>query len=221
MSVERSFVQTVLILGASGAVGQQVLAQALAHPGIVRVVAPTRLALPPHAHLDNPLVDFSALPDSAPWWQADAALCALGTTRKQAGSAAAFYRVDHDYVLAAARLALAAGTPTFVLNSSLGADEKSYGLYLKTKGETERDLSALGFASLALVRPSLLDAGTRADFRLGEEVGLWLNRYLGRWLPDAWRAVAVGDVAKTMLDAALAPVPGIRIIASSEIAASQ
>ena len=213
--------QTVLILGASGAVGQQLLAQALIHPGVAHVVAPTRRPLPAHPLLHNPIVDFAALPESATWWRADAVLCALGTTRKQAGSAAAFYRVDHDYVLAAARLAHAAGTPTFVLNSSLGADEKSYGWYLKTKGETERDLSALGFASLTWVRPSLLDAGTRADFRLGEEVGLWLNRYLGGLLPRAWRAVAVADVAKAMLDAALAPVPGIRVISSSEIAGSQ
>ncbi|MCP9758502.1 NAD-dependent dehydratase [Aquitalea sp. S1-19] len=218
MSAERSFVQTVLILGASGAVGQQMLAQALAHPGIVRVVAPTRRALPPHPHLDNPLVDFAALPDSAPWWQADAALCALGTTRKQAGSAAAFYRVDHDYVLAAARLAYAAGTPAFVLNSSLGADEKSYGLYLKTKGETERDVRALGFASLTIVRPSLLDAGPRPQQRRAEEIGLWLNRHLACFVPKKWRAIPVDKVAAAMLAAALAAKPGVRVVESAEMA---
>ncbi|MGL6069906.1 NAD(P)H-binding protein [Craterilacuibacter sp.] len=210
--------QSLLILGATGAVGQQLLAQALAHSDVACVVAPTRRALPAHAKLKNPIVDFEALPADAPWWQADAALCALGTTRKQAGSDAAFYRVDHDYVLAAARHAHAAGTPAFVLNSSLGADAGARGLYLRTKGEAERDVMALGFASLAIVRPSLLDAGPRAQLRTGEEFGLWLDRHLGCLVPQKWRAIRVDKVADSMLATALAATPGVRVIESGEMA---
>ena len=103
--------KTILILGATGQVGQALLQLALQHPEISRVVAPTRRPLPPHANLDNPLVDFEALPEDASWWKADLALCALGTTLRQAKSRAGFYRVDHDYVLTAARLAQRAGTP--------------------------------------------------------------------------------------------------------------
>ena len=109
--------KTVLILGATGQVGQALLELALQHPEISRVVAPTRRPLPPHANLDNPLVDFEALPEDAAWWKADLTLCALGTTLRQAKSKAGFYRVDHDYILAAAKLARHAGTPTFGLVS--------------------------------------------------------------------------------------------------------
>ncbi len=97
--------KTVLILGATGQIGQALLELALQHPEISRVVAPTRRPLPPHANLDNPLVDFEALPEDAAWWKADLTLCALGTTLRQAKSKAGFYRVDHDYILAAAKLA--------------------------------------------------------------------------------------------------------------------
>ena len=131
---------------APGLVGQQALALALADARVTRVVAPTRRPLPAHERLLNPQVDFEQLPAEAPWWRADAVLCALGTTRRQAGSAEAFRRVDHDYVLAACRLAREAGTPTCVYVSSLGADAAGGGLYLRVKGETERDLAALGFA---------------------------------------------------------------------------
>ncbi|MDD1643438.1 MAG: hypothetical protein LUQ29_09255 [Methylococcaceae bacterium] len=138
--------KTVLILGATGQVGQALLQLALQHPEISRVVAPTRRPLPPHANLDNPLVAYEALPEDATWWKADLALCGLGTTLRQAKSQAGFFRVDHDYVLAAAKLAQRAGTPTFGLVSSLGADAASFLFYLKTKGETEQALTTLGFA---------------------------------------------------------------------------
>src|SRR3546814_6672143 len=87
-------------------VGQLVLARLLESPGVARVVAPTRrpLALRQPV-LENPVVDFDALPADAPWWAVDAAICTLGTTLAVAGSRDAFRRVDHDYPLAVARLA--------------------------------------------------------------------------------------------------------------------
>ncbi|QZA78714.1 NAD(P)H-binding protein [Deefgea tanakiae] len=209
--------KTVLILGATGAVGRHLLAQALQHPDIARVIAPTRRALPAHAKLENPIVDFESLPLDAPWWHVDAALCALGTTLKTAGSAAAFRRVDYDYILNAAQRLRAAGTPCLVLNSTMGANASARGLYLKTKGETERDVMALGFASLTIVRPSLLNAGKRPEQRLAEDIGLCLDRYLGRWIPLKWRAIEVEKVAQNMLKAALAAKPGVSWLESAEL----
>src|SRR3546814_1416100 len=71
----------ILHVGATGLVGQLVLARLLESPGVARVVAPTRrpLALR-HPALENPVVDFDALPADAPWWAVDAAICTLGTT---------------------------------------------------------------------------------------------------------------------------------------------
>ena len=206
----------LLILGATGLVGQQVLAQALADPGMAQVVAPTRRSLAPHPKLLNPIVDFKALPQ-ADWWAADAVVCCLGTTLKLAGSPAAFREVDHDHVLAAARLARAAGTPTFALNSSLGASAGSGNLYLRTKGETEDSLAALGFASLTLVRPSLMDGGPRPDFRLGEAVGLWLFRLARPLIPARYRAVRTEVVARALLQAARQAPPGRHCVENADI----
>ena len=117
--------KTVLIIGASGQVGQAMLQLALQDVDILKVVAPSRRPLSPHAKLENPIVDFDKLPEDAPWWKADFALCTLGTTLRQAKSEAGFYRADHDYVLATAKLAHRAGTPVFGLVSSLGANPSS------------------------------------------------------------------------------------------------
>jgi uncharacterized protein YbjT (DUF2867 family) len=206
----------LLILGASGLVGQHVLAQALADLSVAQVVAPTRRALAPHPKLLNPIVDFKALLQ-ADWWAADAVVCCLGTTLKLAGSPAAFREVDHDYVLAAARLARAAGTPTFALNSSLGASAGSGNLYLRTKGETEDDLLALGYASLTLVRPSLLDGGPRPHARPGEAVAVWLFRLARPLIPARYRAVRTEAVARALLAAVQQAQPGLSCVENAEI----
>lgn len=213
--------KTLLLLGATGQVGGQVLRLALAHPRVGRIVAPTRRPLDaPDAfgqRLANPVVDFERLPAEADWWRADAALCALGTTMKLAGSQSAFRRVDHDYVVESAGLARQAGTPVFALNSSLGADSGSGNFYLRVKGETERDVGALGFESVTIVRPSLLDAGTRPDFRLGETVGLAAAKLMRPLIPRRYRPVTTGAVARVMLDAALRAEPGVRAIESDAL----
>ncbi len=209
--------KTVIILGATGQVGQALLQLALQHPEISRVVAPTRRPLPPHDNLDNPLVDYDALPETAIWWKADLALCALGTTLRQAKSRAGFYRVDHDYVLAAAKLTKGAGTPAFGLVSSLGADASSRLFYLRTKGETEQALSTLGFASLVLVRPSLLIGGSRSSARHLEAFGLFLGKHLASLLPRHYRAVTTTQVARALLEAGLGAPVGLQVIESEQL----
>lgn len=209
--------KTLLILGGTGLVGQQLVQAALAEPTVGQVVAPGRRPLPSHDRLINPLVDFDHLPATADWWRADAVVCALGTTLRQAGSKAAFRKVDHDYVLAAAELARKSGTPTFVLNSSLGADSSSKSFYLRVKGETEQDLQQLGFDSLTLVRPSLLAGGERPDWRPGETAGLWLARRLGRLIPARYQPVSAAAVGQCMLKAALMAAAGAHEIESADI----
>jgi uncharacterized protein YbjT (DUF2867 family) len=209
--------KTVLIFGATGQVGQALLQLALQHPEISRIVAPTRRPLPSHARLDNPLVDFEALPEDAAWWKADLTVCALGTTLRQAKSKAGFYRVDHDYILAAAQLALRAGTPTFGLISSLGANASSRSFYLKVKGETEQALGTLGFVSLIIARPSLLIGGTRVNARPMEAFWLFLGKHLVALLPRRYRAITTHQVAKSLLEACLCAAAGLHVIKSEQL----
>ena len=153
----------LMLVGGTGLVGAQVLAQALADPRVTKVIAPTRRALAPHAKLENPLVDFDQLDSGAPWWAVNAVVCTLGTTIGQAGSQAAFRKVDLEYPLAVAKLAQNAGAGTFVINTALGADVKSGVFYTRVKGEVEVALEKMTFGSLTLVRPSMLDGGPRPD----------------------------------------------------------
>ena len=209
--------RTLLILGATGQVGQELLRLALGHPEVGRVIAPTRRRLPPDPKLENPIVDFDSLPTDAPEWQADIALCALGTTRRQAGSRKGFYHVDHDLVLGIATMCRKTGIPVFGLVSSLGANTESKAFYLRVKGDTERDLQTLGFPSLILIRPSLLVGGSRSISRPLEAFGHLLASHLALLLPARYRPVSTRAVARTLLAASLIAQPGLQIIESEGI----
>lgn len=209
--------KTVLILGATGQVGLELLRLALQHTDIVKVVAPTRTTLPAHEKLENPIVDFEHLPEDASWWQADFVCCALGTTLRKAKSKARFYRVDHDYILAAAELAQRAGTPTFCLVSSLAANPASWLFYLKVKGQTEIDIAALGFTSLTIVRPSLLFGEKRSSMGPLERLGLFLGKRLLELLPPHFHAVSTQAVASKLLQAGLSAPLGRHVVESEVI----
>ena len=208
--------KTVMLVGATGLVGQQVLQKALASAQVGRVVAPTRRALPPHPKLLNPVVDFDHLPEDAAWWAVDAVVCTLGTTIKVAGSQPAFYRVDHDHPLRVAQLALRHGARSYALNSALGADPASRVFYSRTKGELERDLRALGYPSLTLVRPGLI-GGERHESRPAEQIGVRVSQWLRPLLPARYRVVPAERIAHHLLAAALAAAPGVRVLMSEEL----
>lgn len=206
----------LMLVGATGLVGQSVLRQALADPRVSELVAPTRKPLPAHARLHNPVVDFEKLPADAEWWAVDAVICTLGTTIRAAGSQAAFRKVDHDYPLAVAKLALKHGAATYALTSASGANPTSRIFYSRTKGELERDLATLGYASLVFVRPGLL-GGERTERRTGERLGAHVLDVIGPLLPRRYRVVPAESVAHALLRHALEPRPGLHVIESESL----
>lgn len=209
--------QHVLLLGATGLVGAAVLAQLLADDRVARITAPTRRAVPlADPRLHNPLVDFQALP-ACDWWAADALICCLGSTRRQAGSLEALARIDRDYPLHAAARARAAGTPCFVLNSALGADVRSRFAYNRIKGELEERLRAQHWPSLVLVRPGLI-GGQRAQRRPGEHLAGQVLSVLGPVLPRRWRINPADNIARALVHSALAAPAGETLIDAAQLA---
>lgn len=211
--------KTVVVVGATGLVGRAVVELALADARVARVVAPTRRALPERAELVNPIVDFDALPGDAGWWAADAVVCTLGTTLKRAGSREAFRRVDFDYAVAAARLARQHGTPTGALVSSVGAEAGARTFYLRVKAETEAAWREVGFASLTILRPSLI-GGVREERRPAEALAQAVMRRVGWLVPRRYRLVPAAWIAGALVEAALAAKPGNAVVESEGLAAA-
>ncbi|KVN53018.1 MULTISPECIES: NAD(P)H-binding protein [Burkholderia] len=206
----------LLLVGATGLVGRHVLEAALADARVDQVIVLARRPLSPHPKMRALEVDFDHLPDAADWWRADAVICTLGTTMRAAGSQAAFRRVDHDYPLAVARLAHRHGTPTYVLNSALGADAASRIFYNRVKGEVEQALAGVGFDSLTYGRPGLI-GGSRDEFRFGERLLVFALSAAAPVLPAKWRVNPASRIARALLDAAIDARPGVRVVASDRL----
>ena len=206
--------RTVIIAGATGLVGREILRGLLADPAIAHVHVLGRRAPPVVSpKLTAHVVDFAALP-SLP--SADELYLALGTTIKTAGSQAAFRAIDHDANLAIAKAALASGTRRVGLVSAMGADATSRIFYSRVKGELENDLTALPFAGLVIARPSLL-VGARAELgqpsRPGEDWGARLSRLLGVLIPPNYKPIKAADVAAALL-AAVPSATGTMVLLS-------
>lgn len=200
---------TALIAGATGMVGAPALRRLLEHPAFDAVVAAGRRALPAEPRLTSLVVDFARL-DDTPVAPAQVALCALGTTMKQAGSPAAFRAVDHDAVVAFARWARRGGATTFALVSSAGADPGARNFYLQVKGETEQAVAEIGFPRFVALRPGLL-LGHRAEARPAEAFARAVMPAINPLLPGRlrrWRGVPAPVVARALVAAAAAPDPG-------------
>jgi uncharacterized protein YbjT (DUF2867 family) len=208
-------VHRVVVAGATGLVGRECVRAMLADPAF-HVVALVRRAdaFAPQPRLTLATIDYERLDATAAaaLGGCDALLSALGTTIRTAGSQPAFRRVDHDYPLELARLGRAAGVGHFGLVSALGADAGSRVFYNRVKGETERDVLAVGYRSVAIVRPSLL-LGDRDEVRPAEALG----RLVGVFAPAAWRPVHARDVAGALVRRAAARRPGVEIVENAAL----
>ena len=197
-----------LILGATGLVGRNTLAQALAHPTVTQVIAPTRKPLPHNSKLTNPVSEqLELFLPEALTWGVDAVICAMGTTIGKAGSKEAFRQVDYVLPLAFSRLAHQQGAETFALVSAIGASINSSFFYARTKGEVERDIKLVGFRSLTILRPGII-GGQREESRFAEGVALGLSRILAPILPKKFHVNPAAKIAGVLVDSIVAAEPG-------------
>jgi uncharacterized protein YbjT (DUF2867 family) len=169
---------TILFAGATGLVGSRALPLLLTdgHRVIALGRRPTGHA---HPALTDLQTDFTGIPLLPP---ADVAVCTLGTTIRAAGSRAAFRAVDHGAVLAFARAAQAAGCTRAIVVTAVGASPSATAFYSRVKGETEEDLTALGFDRLDLLQPGLI-LGPRVERRPVEALFQTLAPVLAPLLP--------------------------------------
>ncbi len=157
-------------------------------------------------------MSFDHLGEHPDWFRADAIICALGTTMRQAGSQAEFRKVDFEYPLAIARLGLGEGARHFLLVSAIGADHTSRIFYNRVKGEIESAVLGLGYPRVTIVRPSLL-LGDRPERRWGET----LAKPLGWLMPARWAPVHARQVAAALVAAAVENGAGLRVIENAEL----
>ncbi len=194
--------RSALLLGATGLVGSHCLRLLLEDPAYARVRVLGRRPPPQrHPKLDAHQVDFERLDGHPELFEVDDVFCCLGTTMARAGSETAFRRVDHDYPVQAAQLAVARGAEQYLLVSAVGADPQSRIFYNRVKGEAEAAVKRLPYRAVWVLRPSLL-IGERSEFRVGEKLASAVSRPLAPLLVGRfrrYRPILAADVARAMI----------------------
>jgi uncharacterized protein YbjT (DUF2867 family) len=210
----------LLILGASGLVGNKVLQLALQDPRISSIIALTRRALKAHPKLENYVLDFEELADRAfveSWWQnIEACVSALGTTKKETPLRKKYYDIEVSYPLVVARILKKYNTPAFAYVSSMGADINSHSWYLKTKAQAEKLLQEINFRSLTILRPSFI-SGDREKKRGLEKIFFKILNPLDNLLPPRWRIVSAQRIAEAALQSVIKAQPGLSIRESESL----
>lgn len=205
-----------IVIGATGAVGKDLVEELLSRREYEKIITFTRRPLDIKSEkIESCIIDFDRPSDWAHLVKGDVLFSALGTSLKQAGSKEAQYRIDHDYQLSFAKAARENGVPHVVLVSSLGANRSSSIFYLKLKGLIERDVEALQFPRLSVLRPpSLIRKHAKRPAETVSVKLFQLANALGLFKTMA--PVPTEAVAKKMADLGLETKKGVEILTGQE-----
>ncbi|CAL2033568.1 unnamed protein product [Caenorhabditis brenneri] len=201
---------TAFVVGATGAVGSELVKLLADSTKFSKVVLLARRSVDAATgdKFVQKTVDFDKLEENSDDVRnLDVAFCALGTTRGKSG-ADGFYKVDHDYVMSAAKLAKENGVKQFVLVSAGGADETSRFLYIKTKGEVEKEIGELNFDKFVIMRPGFIES-KREEFRPLECAASLLLKPLK--LVSTRFSSSATEIAQAMINATQTEEPGKHI----------
>lgn len=148
----------------------------------------------------------------------DHLFCCLGTTIKKAGSKEVFFNIDHNLVEKIAKIAAANKVKSFVVVSSIGANDHSRNFYLNTKGKMEESIKTFTFQNLSIVRPSML-MGMRTERRAMENIGKLVGKIFSPLMIGGlrkYKPIHSSTVAKAMINLANRP-KGCFVVESDEL----
>lgn len=194
-----------IIFGSSGFVGSHLLSELLSSSNYEQVTAVARKNLNiSHPKLKTLIGDYNSLFALQADISADEIFIALGTTNKKSPDKAEYYQVDHDYPVLASRIAKDKGAKSVFLVTAAGANPNSKIFYVRTKGETERDIIALNFEHTHIFRPSMI-MGDRKENRSLEKVLITIWSVMNPILAgkaSRYRGITGEDIAKAMVTSA-------------------
>lgn len=158
-----------ILFGASGFIGSHLLQELLKNDDYEEVIIVIRKNQNiTHPKLKTLIGDFHSVSQLKENSKADEIFIAIGTTKKQTPDKKQYYQIDHDYPVLAAQIAKENGAKSIFIVTSIGANSDSSVFYLKTKGDVERDILALGFEHTHFFEPSMI-IGDRKENRKNEK----------------------------------------------------
>jgi len=190
-----------LVIGATGATGQEIVSQLLEDDSFNSVsIFVRKYPNITHNKLKTYLIDFSKVKDYKDLIKGDVLFSCLGTTLRDAGSKDKQYSVDYTYQYEFAKIASDNGVPIYSLVSSTGANENSPFFYPKIKGKLEEAVKKLPFKTIQIFQPPTL-IRQKNLIRLGEKIGIKIFGFLNSLgILKSQKPLPVSNLAKFMVD---------------------
>ena len=170
--------KTALLFGSSGLVGGYLLNQLIKDINYSKI----KLFVRTDAEISDPKVeiiktDFNNLQNHKEDIKGDDCFFCIGTTKKNSPDKDEYKRVELDIPKEIAQIAKSNLVNSFIFVSSLYANPKSSGEYVRFKGQVEEELKELNFLKLGIMRPSFL-IGNRKEKRASETIGIFVFKLL-------------------------------------------
>lgn len=195
---------SVVVFGASGAVGSNAVSILQAMPEISRITALVRRPLEQNSKgkLQQHVVDVMKSDSYMHLLHGhDAAICTFGVGQPSKVSNEEFKAVDFDAVLGFAKACKVQGIKHFELLGAVAANPTSRSFYLKSKGHLREAIVGMGFERFSCFQPSMLiTPNNRYGFGQALMLAIWpiistammggLQKYRGIRVEDLGKAMA-------------------------------
>ena len=194
--------KTALVFGSSGLIGGHLLDQLMKNDNYNKI----KLFVRSEIIINEPKIeiiktDFNDLDNHKENMKGDDCFFCIGTTKQNSPDKNEYQKVELEIPKKIAEIAKANLVNSFIFISSIYANPKSSGDYVKFKGLVEEELKKLNFSNLGILRPSFL-MGDRKENRVGEKIGVLTFRLLSPLLLGPlkkMRPINSEKVAKAMI----------------------
>lgn len=194
---------SIVFLGASGAVGSATLQQLHHFPDIEKILLLGRREIDVAAqqNVDQQQIDVTDATSYEGYIvDFNTAICTLGVGQPSKVSKEDFVKIDKTAVLDFAKTCKSKGVNHFQLLSSIGADASSRNHYLRTKGELVQALEELHFDRLSIFQPSMILTPTnRYGFSQAIVLKVWpLLDFILLGKAKKYRGILVEELGKAI-----------------------
>jgi uncharacterized protein YbjT (DUF2867 family) len=194
--------KTALVFGSSGLIGGHLLNQLIKNDNYNKI----KLFVRSEIIINEPKIeivktDFNNLDNYKEDIKGDDCFFCIGTTKQNSPDKNEYQKVELEIPKKIAEIAKINSVNSFIFISSIYANPKNSGDYVKFKGLVEEELKKLNFSNLGILRPSFL-MGDRKENRVGEKIGILTFRLLSPLLLGPlkkMRPINSEKVAKAMI----------------------
>ena len=170
--------KTALVFGSTGLIGGHLISQLIKNDYYNKI----KLFVRSEIVINEPKIeiiktDFNDLDNYKEDIKGDDCFLCIGTTKQNSPDKNEYQKVELEIPKKIAQIARINSVNSFIFISSIYANPKSSGDYVKFKGLVEEELKKLNFSNLGILRPSFL-MGDRKENRPGEKIGILTFRLL-------------------------------------------